>query len=145
MYEGAGSDDQIKLYDSASNTLANTSLGNNLFALLSVPGEFDLRHINDIPRLGVILRTASGAPLHVAAAGDVNQDQLGDLLVGYDVSQDLDYQPVPGKGYLLYGSSDLTALKEIDLEQIEGQNQGMLLAAGGALGAAGDVNGDGGG
>ncbi|MCX8519029.1 MAG: Ig-like domain-containing protein, partial [Methylophilaceae bacterium] len=87
----------------------------------------------------------------VSAAGDVNGDGLGDLLVGaphsYDNSVFTNASPA-GKSYLLFGKSNWSGVSTLNLSAVAQGSGGFVLngengASGSALGSLGDINGDG--
>ena len=87
----------------------------------------------------------------VSAAGDVNGDGLGDLLVGaphsYDNSSFANASPA-GKSYLLFGKSNWSGVSTLSLSAVAQGSGGFVLngengASGSALGSLGDINGDG--
>ena len=90
----------------------------------------------------LIVRINTGDPT-AAAAGDVNGDGLGDLLVGSGQGSDDDERP---RVWVVFGSADLRGSR--DVRRLGAGGQTLLaprsaLLVGSALAGAGDVDGDG--
>jgi len=83
----------------------------------------------------------SGGPVPVAAAGDVNGDGLGDLLIARPVEAAYHRD---GKAYVVFGK---TSSAPVELSAIEGGEGGFVIDghenAGNVVAGVGDVNGDG--
>ena len=84
----------------------------------------------------------------VAHAGDVNGDQLADVIVGARFADGtLDDMPVAGASYVVFGSSD-PFIANFDLESLNGDNGFSIIGVddddrtGVSVSSAGDVNGD---
>lgn len=111
-------------------------------------GVFDLATLNGTNGFDVS-PTAAGSPsiLRVSGAGDVNGDGFADVIVG-TAATTVDTTPIPGGGFVLFGK-DTPFATSVNLSTLDGSNgfviQGMnsMEQAGDAVGAAGDVNGDG--
>ena len=86
----------------------------------------------------------------VSSAGDVNNDDIPDLLIGAPVAPNGQWI---GRGYVIFGSADLGESGLLNVEDLDGSNgftiEGFdegseeFLMLGSSLSAAGDFNGDG--
>ncbi|WP_421726119.1 putative Ig domain-containing protein [Bauldia sp.] len=132
-------------FTKVAETLTGTQQVNKLFD----SGLYDVQLLHELPNAGVQLEDLERPlPLQVSAAGDVNNDGIGDLIVGYGQSTDEDGNPIIGGSYIVYGGTSLTSVGSLDLSDLD-PSEGVALvgpngeSAGGHVSAAGDVNGDG--
>lgn len=93
------------------------------------------------------VRPASSAGRSVSAAGDVNGDGVGDIILGAD-GDDPDGLSAAGSVYVVFGRCGLfpTPLSLADIDGVNGFRLDGVATndfTGGAVSAAGDVNGDG--
>ncbi|UCE03337.1 MAG: FG-GAP repeat protein [Candidatus Latescibacterota bacterium] len=98
---------------------------------------------NGFTAAGVLEQDWSGASID--AAGDVNGDDIDDILIGAPRATRLGESGV-GECYVLFGSEGTTPV-QLDLFTLDGSNGFRVVGAGGQLGfsvsGAGDLNGDG--
>ncbi|MGB3403611.1 MAG: Ig-like domain-containing protein [Microcoleaceae cyanobacterium] len=86
------------------------------------------------------------AGLSISGAGDVNDDNIDDILIGAP-DADPDGVNITGEGYVIYGSNSGFAAS-FDLTQLNGDNGFVITGAnngdrlGGAVNRIGDINGD---
>ncbi|MDT3674005.1 FG-GAP-like repeat-containing protein [Microcystis wesenbergii] len=85
------------------------------------------------------------APLQVSSAGDVNDDGINDVIVGYPATEDANGNYIAGNSYILFGSSSLSTSQNnsIGFSGINGTNGFTIIGAGTEVTGAGDLNGDG--
>lgn len=81
--------------------------------------------------------------LAVSSAGDVNQDGLGDVLIGHSRMMDEN-----GRAFVVFGSSRINESASIDLRELDGSNGFSILgdrkqALGQVVAGGTDLNGDG--
>ena len=94
---------------------------------------------------GVLMDDGSGND--VAAAGDINGDGIGDLIIGASTADPTGTNS--GSGYVVYGRSNPPFAATVNLSTLNGSNgfrlDGVQLGnfTGRSVSAAGDVNGDG--
>jgi len=89
-----------------------------------------------------------GSGSSVSGAGDINGDNVADLIIGTDVDTNF-YPGATGESYVVFGGGGVGLTGEIDLSALDGSN-GFVIngigagdASGGSVSDAGDVNGDG--
>ncbi|NCR55344.1 MAG: hypothetical protein GPJ10_18775 [Microcystis aeruginosa L211-07] len=85
------------------------------------------------------------APLQVSSAGDVNDDGINDVIVGYPATEDGNGNYIAGNSYILFGSSSLSSTQNnsVGFSEINGTNGFTIIGAGTEVTGAGDLNGDG--
>ena len=85
------------------------------------------------------------APLQVSSAGDVNDDGINDVIVGYPATEDGNGNYIAGNSYILFGSSSLSSTQNnsIGFSEINGTNGFTIVGAGTEVTGAGDLNSDG--
>lgn len=116
------------------------------------PAEVDLAMLQASEGLVI---TGSGAfsrlGLGVSAIGDVNDDEVDDLIISAPLEPNVPGDPlnVAGMSYVIFGNSQIGTDGVLNVTTLDGSNgfaiQGleMLLTTGAGVSAAGDINGDG--
>ncbi len=85
------------------------------------------------------------APLQVSSAGDVNDDGINDVIVGYPATEDANGNYIAGNSYIVFGNSSLSSTQNnsVGFSEINGTNGFTIIGAGTEVTSAGDLNGDG--
>jgi hypothetical protein len=85
------------------------------------------------------------APLQVSSAGDVNDDGINDVIVGYPATEDANGNYIAGNSYIVFGNSSLSSTQNnsVGFSEINGTNGFTIIGAGTEVTGAGDLNGDG--